>query len=53
MSDPPYLQALKGEMPIQRFGFTRWYKKAFLDTGSIRPVFHIIFGVRRMPPCKV
>ena len=45
MSDPPYLKALKGEMPFQRNGLVRWYKKAFIDTGSMKPIFHVVFAV--------
>ena len=45
MSDPPYLKALKGEMPFQKNGLVRWYKKAFIDTGSMKPIFHVVFGV--------
>ena len=45
MSDPPYLQALKGEMPIMKMGWFQSYKAAFIDTGRFRPIVHIIVGI--------
>lgn len=45
MSDPPYLQALKGEMPIMKMGWFQNYKATFIDTGRFRPVVHIIVGI--------
>merc|ERR1712060_169922 len=41
---PPYLKALKGELPMQQWGFAQNYKK-FFDTGSVRPLFHICIFV--------
>eukprot|EP00320_Phaeocystis_rex_P007890 CAMPEP_0119068684 /NCGR_PEP_ID=MMETSP1178-20130426/11143_1 /TAXON_ID=33656 /ORGANISM="unid sp, Strain CCMP2000" /LENGTH=74 /DNA_ID=CAMNT_0007050397 /DNA_START=44 /DNA_END=268 /DNA_ORIENTATION=+ len=43
--DPPYLQALKGEMPIMKMGWFKSYKAAFIDASRFRPVVHIITGV--------
>jgi len=45
MSDPPYLQALKGEMPIMKMGWFQNYKAAWIDTGRFRPIVHIIVGI--------
>jgi len=45
MSDPAYLKALKGEMPIQQMGWFKSYKKAFIDTSRFTPIVHIITGV--------
>ena len=43
--DPPYLKALKGEMPVMQMGWFRNYKNQFISTGSFRPVVHVIAGV--------
>ena len=45
MSDPPYLKALKGEMPIMQMGWFKSYKAAFIDTSRFRPVVHVIVGI--------
>eukprot|EP00966_Prymnesium_polylepis_P263987 6098779-Prymnesium_polylepis.2 len=37
MSDPAYLKALKGQMPIQKMGWFMNYKKAFIDTSKFTP----------------
>mmetsp|Transcript_41272 Transcript_41272/g.96470 ORF Transcript_41272/g.96470 Transcript_41272/m.96470 type:complete len:83 (-) Transcript_41272:576-824(-) len=36
----PYMKVLKGELPIQQWGFAKSYKQYF-DKGSIRPVLHV------------
>merc|ERR1712224_802261 len=38
--EKPYMKVLKGEMPAQKLGFFMKYKKAYFDTGSVRPVMH-------------
>ena len=43
--DPPYLQALKGEMPIMKMGWFKSYKAAFIDAHKFRPVVHVITGI--------
>ena len=43
--DPPYLQALKGEMPIMKMGWFKSYKANFIDANRFRPVVHIITGI--------
>ena len=43
--DPPYLQALKGEMPIMKMGWFKSYKANFIDAHRFRPVVHIITGI--------
>ena len=45
MPDPPYLQALKGEMPIMKMGWFKSYKASFIDANRFRPVVHIITGI--------
>ena len=36
----PYMKVLKGELPIQQWGWAKAYKENF-DKGTIRPVFHV------------
>ena len=43
--DPPYLQALKGEMPIMKMGWFKSYKANFIDANRFRPVVHVIAGI--------
>ena len=43
--DPPYLQALKGEMPIMKMGWFKSYKANFIDAHRFRPVVHVITGI--------
>lgn len=43
--DPPYLQALKGEMPIMKMGWFKSYKASFIDAHRFRPVVHVITGI--------
>lgn len=41
-ADPPYLSLLKGEYGIQNWGIYKNYKAKYINTGSFRPVVHII-----------
>ena len=43
--DPPYLQALKGEMLIMKMGWFKSYKANFIDAHRFRPVVHVITGI--------
>lgn len=43
--DPPYMQALKGEMPIMKMGWFKSYKASFIDAHRFRPVVHVITGI--------
>lgn len=45
MADPAYLKGLKGEMPIQKTAWFKWYSESFMKTGKFRPVVHVISGV--------
>ena len=45
MSDPAYLKALKGEMPIQKMGMFQNYYKTYIATSRFTPVVHVISGI--------
>ena len=42
MSDPPYMQALKGEYGWMKFGWFRSYHAKYMVDGRFKPVIHVI-----------
>uniref|UniRef100_A0A7S4ETM4 ATP synthase subunit f, mitochondrial n=1 Tax=Chrysotila carterae TaxID=13221 RepID=A0A7S4ETM4_CHRCT len=39
---PAYLSLIKGELPIQKFRFVKWYNEKYFVPGTFRPVLHTI-----------
>ena len=50
--DPPYLQALKGEMPIMKMGWFKSYKANFIDAHRFRKNDEAAIGASSFPLCR-